>query len=98
MGDEDELCIHEMTPGQCSICLHRDDKAVKRAASTVTKHRDLVCPVCERSLAEAKFPTDKNQVRRTDTCRECEKDVAAKVKAGATRDEALERRRRQFRR
>lgn len=96
MADDDELCIHDMPPSQCSLCLHRDDKAIKRATSTITKHRDFTCPVCKRSLPETKFPTDKNQARRTDTCRECEKYVAAQVKAGETREAAREKRRRQF--
>jgi transcription elongation factor Elf1 len=96
MAADDELCIHDMPPSQCSICLHRDDKTIKRSPSTVSQHRTLVCPVCGRSLPETSFPTDKNKERRTDTCRECEKYVVAQVKTGVDRAEAWAKRRRQF--
>lgn len=96
MTENVELCMHEMVPAQCSICLRRNEKRVTRSASTVTSHRYLDCPVCGRSLPETKFPTDKKQVRRTDTCRDCEKFVAAQVKAGDDREEARRNARRRF--
>lgn len=92
----EELCKHDNVPAHCSICLGKTKPTATRTSSTVSKDRFLVCPICGRDQPETRFPTDKNKVRRTDMCRECEQYLRAQRKQGVDRETAIDKQRRRY--
>lgn len=95
---DDEECMHLIAAATCSICNGSDAVPVRRSTSDVRKDRSFTCSVCERSLPETRFPTGKPGERLTERCRACRDYLRDQRKAGVDDDEALAKRRRQFRR
>jgi hypothetical protein len=88
--------MHEMAMGTCSICSGKDPSPNSRAASGVRTDRSFTCSVCERSLPETKFPTDKAGDRAPERCRECRDYLVAQHKLEISDDDAIAKRRREF--
>lgn len=93
-----EPCIHELDPETCSLCKSGTERPSTRSPSTVRQDRYFSCLVCDRSMPETKFPTGEPGERLTDRCRECRDYLVDQRKRGVPEEDALEKRRRQFRR